>query len=241
MAQVFRLEPSGPWGDHGRVLAHGLSAHRARVDGRIQLERVGPGIAPLTMPGIGDVVVTDALRARLLAERIPGLSFAAVDKVHVARVPWETWSSPPSGEPEDSVLTAPHDPATAEELGPLWELVLPARGQSAARGGVPGVRGTKTFHLDLGDAEPLPLFRATNSRSVFVSASFHARFEDALRACVAAPVTLGAAPPEETRVPRFLHGEEPVPDGYYVKRRLPNPFDGKEMRELAPKPWWRIW
>jgi hypothetical protein len=30
-----------PWGDYGRILVHGMSKHRGRKEGQIQLERTG--------------------------------------------------------------------------------------------------------------------------------------------------------------------------------------------------------
>jgi hypothetical protein len=121
---------SVPWGDYGSLLAHGMSAHRKRVEGRIQLERVGPKIAPVTMPGIGDIIVTSAMKAQLLEHHVTGVTFAPVDKVHISHVDWTGWDPtakpqemPETGAPEDYVLGRPHDEAASAALGELWEVI----------------------------------------------------------------------------------------------------------------------
>src|SRR5262249_14925382 len=52
-----------PWGDYGDILFHGMTAHLDRHDEMLQLERTGPYMPPITFPGIGDIVVTDAFKA----------------------------------------------------------------------------------------------------------------------------------------------------------------------------------
>lgn len=119
-----------PWGDYGSILVHGMSLHLDRIEGRIQLERAGPFIPPVTLPGVGDVIVTDEAR-RGLEGAVPGLVFRVVEKARIVRIDWHTWSReaaeppeyPSSGEPEDYLLERSHDPLLAEQLGALWELV----------------------------------------------------------------------------------------------------------------------
>jgi hypothetical protein len=62
-----RSVTTSDWGDYGDMLQHGM-AHR-RTDGRLALERTGPYVPPITMPGIGDVVVTSDTR-KLLEDRV---------------------------------------------------------------------------------------------------------------------------------------------------------------------------
>lgn len=129
---VLRSRPM-PWGDYGAILAHGMSARLSRCAGRIQLERTGPFIPPWTFPGIGDVIVTNAVRIALASSGLSGASFAAVDVAHVVRLDWQDWDRsadaprehPSSGAPEDYILGRPHDAAVANFLGPLWELRSP--------------------------------------------------------------------------------------------------------------------
>lgn len=148
-------KPESPWGDYGDILIHGMSMHLPRVEGRIQLERTGPFLPPITQPG--HVVLADAVR-RSLEQAFPGLSFQTVIKTRIVRLDWHTWDRaadepaeyPSTGEPEDYLLERPHDPDLAERLGPLWELVpsvVPAiqqgdRFNRAAYGGQDLVRAT---------------------------------------------------------------------------------------------------
>lgn len=245
--ECWVLEPTSPWGDYGRILVHGMSRHRERVDGRIQLERVGPEIAPITLPGLGDLIATDAARAELEAAALPGLAFRAVDPVHVPRLDWSSWDRtaarpptlPTSGEPEDFVLAATHDATAAEALGRLWEVELPERGRYAA---ARAPDGGPSHHLDLGSEEPLPIFRGVGHRRVIVSQRFRERHAALLVACELRPVLLGTIP-EGTggRPRRVLALDEPIPPGFYVKSRIHDPFDGTTKNLIAKKPWWRFW
>ena len=109
---IWVMRPTGPRGDYGRILVHGMSSHLARVEGRLQLERTAPFVPPLSLPGIGHVVVTAALREQLESEKIAGMTFRALDKARIVHLDWSGWDSaaegpavfPPSGEPEDYVL-----------------------------------------------------------------------------------------------------------------------------------------
>ncbi|BDG05024.1 hypothetical protein [Anaeromyxobacter oryzae] len=128
---MYELDQAeAPWGDYGAILVHGMSGHLGRSGGRIQLERTGPFIPPVTLPGLGDVIVTDKVR-RALGREVPGLVFRPVEKARIVRLDWHTWDRtadeppqyPQTGEPEDYILERQHDAAIAEQLGPLWELV----------------------------------------------------------------------------------------------------------------------
>src|SRR5262249_6309457 len=74
--------------------------------------------------------VTDAVR-RALEDRLSGLEFRPVRLAHIVNLEWHRWDAtqkepptyPDSGEPEDFILEAPHDPSLAKSMGPLWELV----------------------------------------------------------------------------------------------------------------------
>lgn len=70
----------GEWGDYGDILQHGMTAHSRRVDGKLALERTGPYIPPITLPGIGDIVLTSEARQLLEASDLSGFSFAPVEK-----------------------------------------------------------------------------------------------------------------------------------------------------------------
>jgi hypothetical protein len=113
------------WGDYGDILQHGMTAHLERVGGRLALERTGPYIPPITLPGIGDIVVTSNARALLESSGLSGLSFLCVEKVLIVELHWEAWDLsaaepaqfPESGEPEDYILGNP----TAKERLRQWE------------------------------------------------------------------------------------------------------------------------
>jgi hypothetical protein len=128
--QILRPPPSA-WGDYGDILMHGMALHLDRTsDGRLQLERTGPFIPPVSFPG--GLVVTDAFRHQLELSGLTGFGFRPVVLARIVRLEWEKWDRtvpepaeyPESGEPEDYILERPHDPALARGLGPLWEVVF---------------------------------------------------------------------------------------------------------------------
>jgi hypothetical protein len=140
---IFCLEAiKAPWGDYGRILAHGMSRHLGRQNEIIQLERTGPHIAPITFPGSGDIVVTSAFRSALEKSGLERFAFRPVIKSHIVELDWESWDPttknpfkyPEGGEPESYLLGQPHSPAASEALGDLWELCLEG-GMDVARDG----------------------------------------------------------------------------------------------------------
>jgi hypothetical protein len=174
--EVFALRTSrGPWGDYGNILAHGMSARRSRVGGRIQLERTGPFVPPICLPGIGDVVVTNDARLELEHQGFTGLSFAPVDKCHIVRSDWHTWdrsaSEPPiypaSRAPEDFILGEPHDEATSRAIGPLWEVVLVEHGQRSSE--ATSIHPRKPIFTLAFDTPPPAFFHARGMRTIFVN------------------------------------------------------------------------
>lgn len=136
-ASFFRISgrsiiPRG-WGDYGNILQHGMTAHLPRVVGRLALERTGPYIPPITLPGIGDILLTSEAQKLLESSGLSGFSFLSVEKMRIVELPWEGWDLnaeepaefPESGEPEDYILGRPHSPNAAAALGELWEIVVP--------------------------------------------------------------------------------------------------------------------
>jgi hypothetical protein len=122
-----------PWGDYGDILVQGMADHLGRAaDGGLELERTGPLVPPITFPGISVVVVTSDFRSRLEQSGLGGFTFRPVHKTRIVHLDWHQWDQnapeppvfPDSGEPEDYVLQSLHDPAVAEAIGPLWEVVL---------------------------------------------------------------------------------------------------------------------
>lgn len=106
-------------------------AHRGE-SGVLEIQRTGPFVPPITLPAIGDVVVTDELRQALGRSCLKGFRFETVVKRLIARSDWNMWDQeadepaehPESGEPEDYVLGQPHSAEADEQMGDLWALEL---------------------------------------------------------------------------------------------------------------------
>jgi hypothetical protein len=130
---IFRLKAvEAPWGDYGRILAHGMSMHLGRHNEIIQLERTGPHITPITFPGSGDIVVTGAFRSAVEKSGLARFTFKPVIKRHIVELDWESWDPttkdpfqwPEGGGPESYILGQPHSHTASEALGDLWEMCL---------------------------------------------------------------------------------------------------------------------
>lgn len=128
--------PDVPWEDYGDVLVAGLTERLPRVEGCLQLERVGPFVPSITVSG-DNVIVTDALRRRLEASGLTGFSFRPIHKARIVYLDWSAWDRdaeapaelPDSGDPDDYILARPHDPVLAEGMGALWELLAEEGGE----------------------------------------------------------------------------------------------------------------
>lgn len=131
---IYRVKPvEGPWGEYSAVLFHGVASWFQRgVSGELLLERMGPSIPPLTFPsGLGPVL-TDALKMRLEHSTLTGAAFLPVIKKHIVQSRYGQWDLtapepkrlPRGGRAENYILTRPHSPEAAEQMGPLWELRL---------------------------------------------------------------------------------------------------------------------
>jgi len=120
------------WGDYAQILQQGMGVHSAKVDGKLQLERTGPFIPPITFPGLRGFVMTAEAKASLEKSGLSGYTFRAVDKKLIVKLPWEEWDLsapepawyPETGEPEDYILGQPHSREAAEALGDLWEVEI---------------------------------------------------------------------------------------------------------------------
>lgn len=130
---VYKLEsPTHHWGDFGDILVAGMTAHLPRSNGILQLERAGPFVPPITLPGISDIVVTDSFRKKLEASGLTGFTFRQVVKARIVHLDWQNWDlatdDPPEDpdvcEPEDYILNKPHSPETAQQVGEVWEMCL---------------------------------------------------------------------------------------------------------------------
>jgi hypothetical protein len=135
-----------PWGDYGDILLSGMTARKPRTrEGLLRLERTGPFVPPITLAGLGDLLVTEAFRASLEESSLSGLAFRPVEKTRIVRLRWEHWDwtadepreYPDGGEPESYILGRPHDRELAMEIGPIWEVLLPSLGVPDPSSGVP--------------------------------------------------------------------------------------------------------
>jgi len=238
---VWLLRKAHPWGDYGSILVHGMSAHLKRGDGRIQLERTGPFVPPVTLPGISDIVVTAAARAELERWGIDGLTFLPVDKTRIVRLDWISWDRtapkpaeyPGSGDPEDYILGRPHDESCSRELGDLFELV-PARAGLVAREELEpqGVSPRKyRFTIQPDSIPALDIFRVKDKGYVFVTERLRALLAAMPHnACDFLAVTIGPLPPPQLPVRRFLSAGEEVPPEYELTGTMVSPFTGEQMR-----------
>ena len=129
---------SDPWGDYGHALTHGTTDGRDD-DGTLRLERAGPFVPPIFVPG-APVVVTDEGRGVLQASGLTGLVFRPARLVKAVEIDWHTWDRngdphfyPEGGEPGGYVEQGRHAPDLAAAMPRLWEVT------------------TDTGHLQIGD------------------------------------------------------------------------------------------
>ena len=129
--RLYRPEGAGFWGDYGRILINGLGPwYCGREDGLIALHRTGPFVPPISFPD-GGIVVTDDFRD-ILEKTFSGLHFQPVVKKRIVSFRWENWDKtipepkryPAGGEPENYILKRRHSEKVANEVGPLWELIV---------------------------------------------------------------------------------------------------------------------
>jgi hypothetical protein len=161
---VLRGPKVPDWGDYSKVLVSGMTARLDRQDGMLQLERTGPFVPPISLPGLGDVVVTNGLKQRLERSGLSGLGLLPVIKKRIVLLEWEKWDQmaaepqeyPESGEPEDYILERLHSDEVAQQLGEMWEIKLEEHAQF-----MPG--------QGLADWDGTDWFRAAGQLTVYVS------------------------------------------------------------------------
>jgi len=131
-AEFYALRPPhAPWGDYGDVLLHGITASDARNPSPCALTRAGPYVPPITMPGLGLPVLTDAARIEFERSGLSGFSFAPVTKEVIVPLDWQEWDLlaeeppvyPEDGEPESYLPPELHSPELARRMPELWALV----------------------------------------------------------------------------------------------------------------------
>lgn len=120
------------WGDYGDVLVSGMGWKRDD-DGRLQVERCGPFVPPVTTPSGGHLVVTDEARAAIERSGLGRFEFRPAVLARVVNLRWDDWDfsaewpekMPAGGEPENYVLRRKDSPAARQGMPELFEVVLP--------------------------------------------------------------------------------------------------------------------
>lgn len=174
IVKFYRVSTRKLWGDYGSILIGGMSRHLPRRDNLIQLERTGPFIPPITLPGLGDIVTTSDIKGGLEASSLAQFTFAPVLKARIVEYHWEQWDRtsdkpaeyPEGGEPESYILARPHSAFIAEQLGDLWEVILP---EEAEVEGVRIGRGVWEYRVKHSTWRGSHLFRAKGKRHVIAT------------------------------------------------------------------------
>lgn len=181
--RFYRVSSRRLWGDYGDILIGGISRHLPRRDGLIQLERTGPFVPPITLPGLGDIVATSEFKAELEASGLARLTLAPVLKARIVEYHWERWDRtseepaeyPETGEPEDYILARPHSPPVAEQVGDLWEVIPP---EDAEVESVRVGRGVREYRVALPTWRGSHLFRAKGKRHLLSTEVARSWLED---------------------------------------------------------------
>jgi hypothetical protein len=133
---LWVVEQRNLWGDYGSVLVSGYVS-RIAIGEPLLLHRTGPFLPPIFFPwfnlGGHPIVVSDALRQKLEAKPVTGISFRSTLKHCIVKLPWHEWNLaadnpkkyPSGGEPENYILGKQHDEFTATQMEPSWECLPP--------------------------------------------------------------------------------------------------------------------
>jgi hypothetical protein len=143
LAEAHRIRPDADWfvlrgtdlgwGDYGHILVHGMVNHLGRDGaGLAQIERTGPFVPPITLPGLDVLAVTAAARGELEAADLLGLEYRPVELARAVRLAWHEWDLdadepakyPSGGEPENYILRRKHNPDLAASFPAMFEVVV---------------------------------------------------------------------------------------------------------------------
>jgi hypothetical protein len=122
--------PVQPWGDYGDILWSGMTCDLPRCGNALQLERTGPFVPSAFISGISDLIIHDRVKEQLEQKDLVGVGFREVTKARIVHLEWEKWDRtleeppeyPESGEPEDYILSRPHNAELSDSIGKLWEV-----------------------------------------------------------------------------------------------------------------------
>jgi hypothetical protein len=187
-ARFYEMEPRSmmEWGDYGDILQHGMASDLDRLDGLLSLERAGPFLPPITFPGSQEIVLSDSGRAVFEQSNLTGFTFQAVHKSRIVDLAWHEWdltsdepaAYPESGEPEDYILQRDPSSAAADELGKVWELVVPI----TARVGRPRriVQSSRELYIETATWNGADVFRGDGYGGTFVTENAKGWIEERL-------------------------------------------------------------
>ncbi len=174
ISQIYRLEPSRrPWGDYGSILFDGLLDLR-ESDGLVQLDRTGPFVPPISFPGHGVIVLTDAMQSEMKAAKFRGITFRPVEKRKIVELHWESWDQqdrsplvrPVGGEPENYILEGKHSALASLQIGDLWQVVTE---HSAKVTRITSARGNTRFEYVSGSWNGNDFFSVEENYYVYCS------------------------------------------------------------------------
>jgi hypothetical protein len=132
IANIYRVaNPKAPWGDYGAILVHGMTSHTPDAPRPPELQRTGPFVPPISLPGYGYIIITEAVRHELESSGLTGFSFIPAIKKVIVPIDWQNWDFskeppfyPEEGEPENYITEDKHSPELARRMPNLWRLVI---------------------------------------------------------------------------------------------------------------------
>lgn len=184
--QYYSAYTTSKWGDSVRILISGLASYLPRSEGRIRLLRTGPYVPRISIGSMGQVIVTEDQTEWLRS--ISGvLGFRPVIIEKIVRFGWDGSSEPvlsprmERGEPEDYLIHGKHNPAAAQVVGSLFELLLDDDGEVTSDF---NAFGKLEARFTIAPTKNLLLFNATTPggyHDPIFSESFIQKYEDALK------------------------------------------------------------
>ncbi len=87
---------------------------------------------PITIAGVSNLIASNDFTTELRASALQGLAYREVAKKRIVRLDWRSWDLnaadpakyPAGNEPENYIDGRKHDPALADAMGEMWEVVV---------------------------------------------------------------------------------------------------------------------
>ena len=129
-AEFFRIRDSGPWGDYGVTLWHGISVNMD-IKGPLEMMRTGPYCPPVALTQ-RNLVLTQCAKDEFIL--LFGGDYTVGDVIvkKIVLLDWLGWDRaskyPPvepggDNEPEDYLFNREHDNTAASQVGELFHIV----------------------------------------------------------------------------------------------------------------------